>query len=89
MFIKTVFRGLVFALIPVLHGSIPALPQDQRPDGDQANLEKATQNPVANLIGFPLQNNLNFNIGPARRTQDVLNIQPVIPISLTNPRRVG
>ena len=42
-------------------------------------LQKATQNPVANLISVPLQNNTNFNYGPYNRDQDVLNIQPVIP----------
>ena len=45
-------------------------------------LQKATQNPVANLISVPLQNNTNFSYGPYNRTQDVLNIQPVIPAHL-------
>src|SRR5271169_5991464 len=42
-------------------------------------LRKAAQNPIASLISVPVQNNNNFNIGPDNRTQDVLNIQPVIP----------
>ena len=46
-------------------------------------LRKAAQNPVANLISVPMQENLNFDIGPADRTQYVLNIQPVIPLSLS------
>lgn len=46
-------------------------------------LQKATQNPVANLISVPLQNNSNFGIGPYDRTQDVLNIQPVIPVKIS------
>jgi hypothetical protein len=41
------------------------------------------QNPIASLISVPLQNNSNFHIGPFDRTQDVLNIQPVIPIHAT------
>jgi hypothetical protein len=41
---------------------------------------KASQNPVASLISVPVQNNNNFGIGPYDRTQNVLNIQPVIPI---------
>jgi hypothetical protein len=45
-------------------------------------LQKATQNPVANLISVPLQNSTNFNYGPYNRNQDVLNIQPVIPTHL-------
>ncbi len=52
----------------------------QKPEEDQAgDLQKATQNPVASLISVPLQNNTNFGIGPLDRTQNVLNIQPVIP----------
>jgi hypothetical protein len=42
-------------------------------------LRKAAQNPIASLISVPVQNNNSFNIGPDNRTQDVLNIQPVIP----------
>lgn len=46
-------------------------------------LAKAAQNPIANMMSFPLQNNTNFNVGPYDRTQDILNIQPVIPFNLT------
>jgi hypothetical protein len=47
-------------------------------------LQKATQNPVANLISVPLQDNMNFGVGPYNGTQNVLNIQPVIPVQLTS-----
>jgi hypothetical protein len=47
------------------------------------DLEKAVQNPVANLISVPLQNNSNFAIGTFNRSQDVLNIQPVIPVNIS------
>jgi hypothetical protein len=50
---------------------------------DTAALAKATQNPVASLISVPFQNNSNFGVGPYNRTQDVLNIQPVIPIRIS------
>jgi hypothetical protein len=44
-------------------------------------LAKAAQNPLANLISFPFQNNTNFNYGLDKdRTQNLLNIQPVIPL---------
>jgi hypothetical protein len=46
-------------------------------------LAKLAQNPVANLITVPFQNNTNFNVGPQSGTQNVLNIQPVIPFSLS------
>jgi hypothetical protein len=45
-------------------------------------LAKLAQNPVGNLISVPFQNNTNFNVGPQSRTQDILNIQPVIPIDI-------
>jgi hypothetical protein len=45
-------------------------------------LAKAAQNPVANMISVPLQNNMNFGVGPKAELQNILNIQPVIPISL-------
>jgi hypothetical protein len=46
-------------------------------------LRKEVQNPVASLISVPVQNNSNFGIGSDARTQNVLNVQPVIPIRLT------
>jgi hypothetical protein len=48
----------------------------------EEELAKLTQNPVANLISVPFQNNFNFGIGEKNAMQWVLNIQPVIPISL-------
>lgn len=48
------------------------------------DLAKAAQNPIASMISLPIQNNLNFGVGPYSRVQDVLNIQPVIPISLND-----
>jgi hypothetical protein len=50
---------------------------------DADALAKATQNPVASLISVPIQNNSNFGVGPYNRTQDILNIQPVIPARIT------
>ena len=49
----------------------------------EGELAKKTQNPVADLISVPIQNNFNFNAGPYNQTQTVINIQPVIPIHLS------
>ena len=49
---------------------------------DEADPAKAAQNPLANVISLPLQNNANFGIGTYNKTSDVLNIQPVIPAKL-------
>lgn len=47
-------------------------------------LRKAAQNPVASLISVPVQNNDNTGILPGNRTQNVTNIQPVIPLKLND-----
>src|SRR5262249_1043476 len=46
-------------------------------------LAKLAQNPVGNLISLPFQNNTNLNFGPEKGTQNILNIQPVIPAEIT------
>jgi len=88
-------KGWFFlALVVVLAATVPLIAQDT-PIGVPGNevatqetpaaavntdaLRKAAQNPVASLISVPVQNNNNFGIAPDDRTQDVLNIQPVIP----------
>ena len=48
------------------------------------DLQKASQNPIADLVSVPFQSNSNFNTGPFNRTQEVLNIQPVVPMHLNN-----
>ena len=45
-------------------------------------LAKLAQNPVGNLISVPFQNNTNLNAGPDKKTQNILNIQPVVPIEI-------
>jgi hypothetical protein len=56
---------------------------------DTLELAKKTQNPIADLISLPLQNNLNFGYGAkdaphSSSTQYVLNIQPVVPVKVTD-----
>jgi hypothetical protein len=47
-------------------------------------LAKKTQNPVADLISVPFQNNTEFGWGPHNRVKNVLNIQPVWPFKMTD-----
>lgn len=59
--------------------------KEDKPASEAENadkLRKAAQNPVASLISVPIQENWNFGIGPAARIQNVLNVQPVIPITV-------
>jgi hypothetical protein len=48
------------------------------------DLREAAQNPIADLISVPLQNNTNFDIGHTDNIQNVLNIQPVFPTHLND-----
>jgi len=70
------FLYAAFIGLAVLAATRPGGAQQQ----DAAALAKQAQNPIANLISLPLQNNTSFGIGEDDRTQNVLNIQPVIPI---------
>lgn len=85
--------ALAFALAPILASAEeePEEPDHYLGDGhvdpeedEAADLARAVQNPVADLISVPFQNNTNFDFGPRERTQNVLNIQPVIPFSLSD-----
>jgi hypothetical protein len=80
----------VFLLIALLSAPISfgkntaAGDSNIEPDkNSEEDLAKASQNPVADLISLPLQNNTNFEFGPREKTQNVLNVQPVIPFHLT------
>jgi hypothetical protein len=51
-------------------------------NGGEADLAKATQNPVSDLISVPFQNNMNFRVGPDEELMNVLNIKPAWPFSV-------
>ncbi len=50
----------------------------------QADLARASQNPISSLISVPFQNNTNFGVGEFNRTSNILNVQPVIPVPLSD-----
>lgn len=92
--IRAVVNPVVILLL-----TVPLMAQEETPIGapgtevateatpaaatNAEELRKEAQNPIANLISVPVQNNNNFNIGPDDRTQDILNIQPVIPVRVS------
>ena len=76
-------QRLTILMIAVLTTfGISVFPCDLRAD-ETADLARAAQNPVASMISLPLQNNTSFGVGPGDDVQNVLNIQPVIPISVS------
>ena len=51
---------------------------------DQAaqDLAKASQNPISTLISVPFENNTTFNNGTEDAIVNILNIKPVVPLSI-------
>ena len=75
MISKFLYVVVLFLLI-ILHGNVYG-------DESDSDLAKQSQNPIANLISVPFQNNIFFNQGPNDRTSYQLLIQPVLPFSIT------
>jgi hypothetical protein len=82
---------LVTTVLVMPWTAVAQQPSASPPDEDARTLDlaKKTQNPIADLISLPLQNNLNFGYGAkdaphSSSTQYVLNIQPVLPGKVTN-----
>jgi len=76
---------LAAALVSALALTTPLLAQDASGDDKAAaaELAKKLQNPVASLISVPIQNNWDFGIGPANAMRYTANVQPVIPLSIS------
>jgi hypothetical protein len=56
--------------------------QAQEEQEEKVDIEKAAQNPIASMYVLPIQNNTQFGVGPDNGTQNVTNVQPVIPVGL-------
>ena len=68
-----------FAYLAVLNIAGPALADDAQ------ELAKKLSNPIASLISVPIQYNFDDNIGPVDDGhKHLINIQPVIPVSLNS-----
>lgn len=95
--IQSIQSATIFAaLATVIGAAAPASAQQGRPPpapqvhipptstlpDDASALAEKLQNPIGDLISVPFQSNTNFDVGPNKGAQEILNIQPVIPIHL-------
>ena len=74
---------LVLVALPLCTTMSAQEPQTDSEDAVSAAAKDAAQNPLANTISVPIQNNTFLRVGPYRRTENGLLIQPVIPFKLT------
>jgi hypothetical protein len=82
--LTTLSAGLI-ALSVLSTGAVAQSAPEPSSEAESATaLAKKLQNPVGDLYSFPFQNNTNFNYGPNKGTQDILNVQPVIPIHIND-----
>jgi hypothetical protein len=80
--VSLVASSFVAGLLSFALDSGNAAESGSEQESQTEKLAKETQNPIANLISVPFQNNFNFGVGPNDATQWILNVQPVIPITL-------
>jgi hypothetical protein len=74
--------SLLIAVLPVVaHAQQDA--GSRADETDSSSLAKKLNNPIADLVSIPFQFNWNTGVGPQDELQLVLNIQPVIPVSIT------
>ncbi len=71
---------LALVAASLLGAGVGAAAQD---DAALAELARKTQNPISSMISLPFENTFNFTNGRNDETQYVLQIQPVVPVGLT------
>jgi hypothetical protein len=85
---RTIRRAIVIGLLGL---TVCSLTVDAQQSGSsqpassdqQADLAKKLANPISDLVSVPFQFNWEQNVGIGEETRFVLNVQPVIPFSIS------
>ena len=74
---------LVVAMIVLCRGVVPAYAQESS-EQETEKIAKQAQNPIANVISVPLENDFNPHTGIDKEDSYVLEMKPVVPFKLSN-----
>lgn len=77
------FLRILFVFAVVIPGRLLAQEKTQAEAANAEEVARKLANPVASLISVPFQNNLDVGIGDSNGARNTLNIQPVIPVKLS------
>lgn len=73
-----------FILLGFLYAAPLMAQEEQKPAADDAAaIAKKLANPIGALISVPFQNNMDVGIGDYNGSRNTLNIQPIVPFSLS------
>jgi len=80
LFPKAVFAVKVCVLFLTITTFTAGIAHGQ--DASSSDLAKQSQNPVANMISLPFENNTFFDVGPTEKLANALLVKPVYPIPI-------
>jgi len=79
-------QATAIAIAAVITLAAPAISSGQEAApaaaAESADLAKKLSNPVSDLVSVPFQFNWEQNVGPAKQTRFILNVQPVMPFAI-------
>lgn len=70
-------------IVLICFGAADSLAQNKTVISKFQEITDKLSNPLAKLMSIPFQNNMVWGIGPNDGSQNILNFQPVIPVSIS------